>query len=157
MQSEQLAIKLQNAHRKIVIFSALTSATYCSMKHLKVSHPAPSPAPAGSTDDAPMHIEQVDTNPEPVEDLKRKISKAQQEEMTGSIEFRVVNPDKTDESMILLTGLKNIYQKQLPNMPKEYIARLVYDRYSLFMELSSSTHSFSFSFFFFTINFKESC
>lgn len=30
--------------------------------------------------------------------------------------------------MILLTGLKNIFQKQLPKMPKEYIARLVYDR-----------------------------
>jgi hypothetical protein len=31
--------------------------------------------------------------------------------------------------MILLTGLKNIFQKQLPKMPKEYIARLVYDKY----------------------------
>jgi len=31
--------------------------------------------------------------------------------------------------MVLLTGLKNIFQKQLPKMPKEYIARLVYDRY----------------------------
>ena len=49
--------------------------------------------------------------------------------MQGLIQFRVVLPDKSDESMILLTGLKNIYQKQLPNMPKEYIARLVYDRY----------------------------
>lgn len=29
---------------------------------------------------------------------------------------------------ILLTGLRTIFQKQLPNMPKEYIARLVYDR-----------------------------
>ncbi|KAI8853383.1 histone acetyltransferase NGF-1 [Chytridium lagenaria] len=48
--------------------------------------------------------------------------------MEGTIQFRVVLPDKSDESMILLTGLKNIYQKQLPNMPKEYIARLVYDR-----------------------------
>jgi histone acetyltransferase len=30
--------------------------------------------------------------------------------------------------MIILTGLKNIFQKQLPKMPREYIARLVYDR-----------------------------
>ena len=29
--------------------------------------------------------------------------------------------------MILLTGLKNIFMKQLPKMPKEYITRLVYD------------------------------
>ena len=27
-----------------------------------------------------------------------------------------------------MTGLKNLFQKQLPNMPKDYIARLVYDR-----------------------------
>ncbi|KAJ2819737.1 histone acetyltransferase, partial [Coemansia sp. 'formosensis'] len=33
-----------------------------------------------------------------------------------------------DESMRRLTELKNIFQKQLPKMPKEYIARLVYDR-----------------------------
>jgi len=30
--------------------------------------------------------------------------------------------------MIILTGLKNIFQKQLPKMPREYIARLVFDR-----------------------------
>ena len=30
--------------------------------------------------------------------------------------------------MIILTGLKCIFQKQLPKMPKDYIARLVYDR-----------------------------
>lgn len=30
--------------------------------------------------------------------------------------------------MIILTGLKNIFQRQLPKMPREYIARLVMDR-----------------------------
>lgn len=30
--------------------------------------------------------------------------------------------------MIVLSGLKCIFQKQLPKMPKDYIARLVYDR-----------------------------
>ncbi len=30
--------------------------------------------------------------------------------------------------MIILTGLKCLFQKQLPKMPKEHIARLVYDR-----------------------------
>lgn len=29
--------------------------------------------------------------------------------------------------MIILTGLKCLFQKQLPKMPKDYIARLVYD------------------------------
>jgi histone acetyltransferase len=50
------------------------------------------------------------------------------EEQDGVIQFRVVNNDNSRESTIILTGLKNIFQKQLPKMPKEYIARLVYDR-----------------------------
>ncbi|KAF4992144.1 hypothetical protein FDECE_13815, partial [Fusarium decemcellulare] len=50
------------------------------------------------------------------------------EERNGEIEFRVVNNDGARESMIILTGLKCLFQKQLPKMPKDYIARLVYDR-----------------------------
>ncbi|ORZ12078.1 hypothetical protein BCR41DRAFT_378159 [Lobosporangium transversale] len=50
------------------------------------------------------------------------------EERQGLIEFRVFTNDGTRESMILLTGMKNLFQKQLPKMPREYIARLVYDR-----------------------------
>ncbi|KAK6539308.1 histone acetyltransferase [Orbilia ellipsospora] len=50
------------------------------------------------------------------------------EERTGAIEFRVVANDNQRESMIILTGLKCIFQKQLPKMPRDYIARLVYDR-----------------------------
>lgn len=50
------------------------------------------------------------------------------EERTGDIEFRVVNNDSSKESAIILTGLKCLFQKQLPKMPKDYIARLVYDR-----------------------------
>lgn len=34
----------------------------------------------------------------------------------------------TPATLIILTGLKNIFQKQLPKMPREYIARLVFDR-----------------------------
>jgi hypothetical protein len=51
------------------------------------------------------------------------------EERNGEIEFRVVNNDNERESLIILTGLKCIFQKQLPKMPKDYIARLVYDGY----------------------------
>jgi len=50
------------------------------------------------------------------------------EERTGLIQFRVVTNDDNHESMILLTGLKNIFQRQLPKMPREYISRLVFDR-----------------------------
>lgn len=55
------------------------------------------------------------------------------EEKEGKIEFRVVNNDNTKESLMVLTGLKNIFQKQLPKMPREYISRLVYDRSHLSM------------------------
>lgn len=55
------------------------------------------------------------------------------EERDGKIEFRVVNNDNTRENLIVLTGLKNIFQKQLPKMPREYILRLVYDRLHLLM------------------------
>ncbi|KAJ8603692.1 hypothetical protein MRB53_042073 [Persea americana] len=50
------------------------------------------------------------------------------EERTGEISFCVVNNDGKPASLIILTGLKVIFQKQLPKMPKDYIARLVYDR-----------------------------
>ncbi|EFR05330.1 histone acetyltransferase GCN5 [Nannizzia gypsea CBS 118893] len=50
------------------------------------------------------------------------------EELRGEIEYRVVNNDGSRESTIILTGLKCLFQKQLPKMPKEYIARLAYDR-----------------------------
>ncbi|KAJ5551690.1 Histone acetyltransferase GCN5 [Penicillium sp. DV-2018c] len=50
------------------------------------------------------------------------------EERRGEIEYRVVNNDGSRESTIILTGLKCLFQKQLPKMPKDYIARLVYDR-----------------------------
>lgn len=55
------------------------------------------------------------------------------EERDGKIEFRVVNNDNTRENLIVLTGLMNIFQKQLPKMPREYILRLVYDRSHLSM------------------------
>lgn len=57
------------------------------------------------------------------------------EERNGEIEFRVVNNDGKRESLIILTGLKCIFQKQLPKMPKDYIARLVYDRTHLSMAI----------------------
>ena len=38
-----------------------------------------------------------------------------------------VENDLQPRSLLILTGLKTLFQKQLPNMPREYIARLVYD------------------------------
>ncbi|KAJ1929191.1 histone acetyltransferase [Tieghemiomyces parasiticus] len=57
-----------------------------------------------------------------------KFKPAEIEERKGIIRTQVVENDNSRDSNILLTGLKNIFQKQLPKMPKEYIARLVYDK-----------------------------
>jgi histone acetyltransferase len=46
-----------------------------------------------------------------------------------------VNNDNDPTSTIILSGLKCIFQKQLPKMPKDYIARLVYDRTHLSLAL----------------------
>lgn len=43
------------------------------------------------------------------------------------ITFEVVSNNNTDEASIRLVDLKNIFSRQLPKMPKEYIVRLVFD------------------------------
>jgi len=53
---------------------------------------------------------------------------AKREEATGIIKFIAVSNDGKPEHMIWLITLKNIFSQQLPNMPREYIARLVLDR-----------------------------
>ncbi|KAF5393388.1 hypothetical protein D9757_000734 [Collybiopsis confluens] len=45
----------------------------------------------------------------------------------GIIQIIPVKNDRQPKSMILMTGLKTLFQKQLPKMPRDYIARLVYD------------------------------
>lgn len=46
----------------------------------------------------------------------------------GEISFVMVTNDGTRQNSIHLVELKNIFAKQLPKMPKEYIVRLVFDR-----------------------------
>lgn len=50
------------------------------------------------------------------------------QEKEGEISFVYVKNDGTPQNMIYLISLKNIFSKQLPNMPKEYICRLVLER-----------------------------
>ncbi|XP_019188545.1 PREDICTED: histone acetyltransferase GCN5-like isoform X2 [Ipomoea nil] len=50
------------------------------------------------------------------------------EEEAARLKFVCVSNDGIDEHMVWLIGLKNIFARQLPNMPKEYIVRLVMDR-----------------------------
>ncbi|KAE9621923.1 putative histone acetyltransferase chromatin remodeler Bromodomain family [Lupinus albus] len=50
------------------------------------------------------------------------------EEEAGRLKFVCHSNDGIDDHMVWLIGLKNIFARQLPNMPKEYIVRLVMDR-----------------------------
>eukprot|EP00775_Hariotina_reticulata_P006085 gene6085-6325_t len=52
----------------------------------------------------------------------------QRQEAAGEIEFAYVLNDGQPHNMMRLMGLKVIFSKQLPNMPKEYICRLLLDR-----------------------------
>jgi len=82
--------------------------------------------------------EKVCLHPEIPGSLLNLLKPAVVEERNGEIEFRVVNNDGQRESMIILTGLKCLFQKQLPKMPKDYIARLVYDRTHLSIAIVKS-------------------
>lgn len=42
--------------------------------------------------------------------------------------FNNYNIIRTHQNMKLLIDLKNIFSRQLPKMPKEYIVKLVFDR-----------------------------
>jgi histone acetyltransferase len=74
----------------------------------------------------PKKDEQNTTTTSAVKPKRGQLSK--EEELAGIIKFQVFTNDRSRDSSIILTGLKNIYQKQLPKMPREYIARLVFDR-----------------------------
>ncbi|RMZ67396.1 histone acetyltransferase GCN5 [Pyrenophora seminiperda CCB06] len=108
---------------------------------LKADQPSPQAKRKATSDPpnaSPKRIKQSPSTPnaaadEPPPRLAKRIvpfpeKPAVIEEREGVIEFRVVNNDGRRESTIILTGLKCIFQKQLPKMPKDYIARLVYDR-----------------------------
>jgi len=45
-----------------------------------------------------------------------------------SVRHAIVTNDGARANMIRLVGLKSLFSRQLPKMPKEYIARLVFDR-----------------------------
>jgi histone acetyltransferase len=53
---------------------------------------------------------------------------AKHEEDAGALHFRIIRNDGAQQHMIWLTQAKNIFATQLPKMPREYIARLVFDR-----------------------------
>jgi hypothetical protein len=56
-----------------------------------------------------------------------------QDVVDPELTFKIFTNDGDPESSVALITLKNIFSRQLPKMPKDYIVRLVFDRrhYSL--------------------------
>ena len=57
---------------------------------------------------------------------QREIHLRKQED-DGELVYKVIKNDGKEQHSEWLVHLKNIFSKQLPNMPKEYIVRLVLD------------------------------
>lgn len=54
-------------------------------------------------------------------------SHLRKQERDGELKWEVITNDGVERHSKHLVALKNIFSKQLPNMPKEYIVRLVFD------------------------------
>ena len=54
-------------------------------------------------------------------------SHLRKQERDGELKWEVITNDGSERHSRMLVALKNIFSKQLPNMPKEYIVRLVFD------------------------------
>jgi hypothetical protein len=65
----------------------------------------------------------------PVEgEIKARDTTAKQEEEAGILQFKYVHNDGSATNLRFLCELKDIFRQQLPQMPAEYIVRLVFDR-----------------------------
>ena len=53
---------------------------------------------------------------------------AHREEERGTLTYRVITNEGTEETNVWLTCAKHIFATQLPKMPREYIVRLLFDR-----------------------------
>lgn len=90
-----------------------------------VENRAPAAAPAATEETA---MEDCDADESNARQFLDRDQHACTEEGKGELKFEVITNDGKPTSMVILIGLKNIFSKQLPKMPKEYIVRLVLDR-----------------------------
>lgn len=84
---------------------------------------AADPPPTGAT--APAS--QPDAPPPPDTYLTREIRHIEREQ-AGELKVVYVQNDGTPDNVKHLIGLKNVFAKCLPNMPKPYIIRLLFER-----------------------------
>jgi histone acetyltransferase len=75
--------------------------------------------------DDKIDVEKEYEKPKKVEDTSKK---NEGDNPYESLRWIVVKNDGRPESLIKLVALKSLFSKQLPKMPRAYIARLVFDR-----------------------------
>ena len=95
---------------------AASSSSSSSSSSASASAAAPAPASSAAAASAVVPLANV-----------REVE-AHREEKEGALAFRVIRNDGSRRNMVWLTQVKNIFATQLPKMPREYIARLVFDR-----------------------------
>lgn len=76
----------------------------------------------------PVDSTQSNTNPTGTSIDPPKAIKPSTQSSNDEVTFKVFTNDGADESSIALITLKNIFSRQLPKMPREYIVRLVFDK-----------------------------
>ncbi|CAG8647523.1 3234_t:CDS:2, partial [Paraglomus brasilianum] len=106
----------QNSKRSLKTSTSTKNSSNVSRLSLKASHSLPKNSTSRAS------VSQSSPAASPVRERT-----AVTEEREGIIKMRMVRNDDSEESLVLLTGLKCVFQNQLPKMPKEYITRLVYD------------------------------
>ena len=65
-------------------------------------------------------------------------NKAENKNPYDNLRYCIVTNDGKEDSLIKLIGLKQLFSKQLPKMPRAYIARLVFDRRHTSLAILSS-------------------
>ncbi|GAM25020.1 hypothetical protein SAMD00019534_081950 [Acytostelium subglobosum LB1] len=64
-----------------------------------------------------------------LQEYQRSDLTAIKEKQLGILRFEVITNDSSVRNLELLMNLKNVFSKQLPKMPREYIVRLIFDRF----------------------------
>ncbi|KND04068.1 uncharacterized protein SPPG_01510 [Spizellomyces punctatus DAOM BR117] len=88
--------------------------------------PSPLIAPTTLVDDIQDGVQPA---PEKFNEVRSaKYKRILEEEQSGFVSFKLAHNDGRKENLVLLSRLKAVIQAQLPKMPREYIARVVYSR-----------------------------
>ncbi|OSX69710.1 hypothetical protein BU14_1250s0003 [Porphyra umbilicalis] len=83
----------------------------------------PRPAPPGAWTQSTRDI----LGPDSQHPYVQRWVRMTQLEAEGEFYFRVVTNDASPDALFNLLGLKTVFIKQLPNMPRPYVSRLVFD------------------------------